>query len=421
MSISSIHPTPLPVTVLSGFLGAGKTTVLNQLLHNREGRKIAVIVNDMSEVNIDAMAVNQGVTLNRQEEKLVQLSNGCICCTLREDLLIAVEQLATVGKYDYLVIESTGIGEPLPVAETFTFLREDGTCLNDIARLDTMVTVVDGVNFLKDYYLAESLDNADYISDPTTIENADSYNVAELLIEQVEFCDVILISKVDLISEDALHRLQAVLASLNPDAKLIPIRQGQVAIDEILDTHLFDFDKAAQSAGWLQELRGEHVPETDAYGIVSFAYHARRPFHPERFYAFMMTLCIEDEAARVYEGIALSGRLLRSKGYFWLANVPDIAILWQQAGGIIRYEPTGPFWAAIDKADWLDDAETLAFIEEKWQAPFGDRRQELVFIGQGIDKAAYTQALDHCLLTDEELHAGSDHWQRFPNVFNIEG
>lgn len=408
----TIRQSTLPVTVLSGFLGAGKTTVLNQLLHNREDRKIAVIVNDMSEINIDAAATNQEVTLNRQEEKLVEMSNGCICCTLREDLLIEVEKLAKSGKYDNLVIESTGISEPLPVAETFTFEGEDGLRLNDYAQLDTMVTVVDAVNFLKDYNEAKSLQETD-----EHLGEEDLRSVADLLIDQVEFCDILLISKTDLVSKAQVAELTAVLRTLNTEAQIVPIEKGQVSIDRILNTELFNFKKAAKSAGWLKELRGEHVPETEEYGIGSFVYHARHPFHPEKLYQLVQTLRENAPEKRYVNGEALSGKLLRSKGFFWLASEPLTSYQWQQAGGIIRCEQVGYFWNAVPKENWPDDVETLAYIKEKWVEPFGDMRQEIVFIGQELDKNQFTQALDACLLTTEEMLEGVEYWQQLPNPF----
>ena len=269
----------LPVTVLSGFLGAGKTTVLSHILNNREGKKVAVIVNDMSEINIDASMVKNEVSLSHQEEKLVEMSNGCICCTLREDLLLEINKLAKDNKFDYLVIESTGISEPLPVAETFTFADEDGSSLSDVAKLDTMVTVVDAVNFLKDY------DEAKYLKDTgESLGEEDERSVADLLVDQIEFADVILISKSDLVTNNQIDRLKAILVTLNTHAKIIPISNGKVNVDNVLNTNLFDFEKAQQAPGWLKEMRGEHVPETEEYGISSFSYVARRPFDPEKFY-----------------------------------------------------------------------------------------------------------------------------------------
>ena len=272
----------LPVTVLSGFLGAGKTTVLSHILNNRQGKKVAVIVNDMSEINIDAGIVKNEVSLNHSEEKLVEMSNGCICCTLREDLLLEVNKLAKDKKFDYLVIESTGISEPLPVAETFTFADEEGVSLSDVAKLDTMVTVVDAVNFLKDY------EEAKYLKDSgESLGEDDDRSVADLLVDQIEFADVLLVSKTDLVEPKDIEKLEAILKSLNTHAQILPISQGQVDIEEVLNTGLFDFERAQQAPGWLKEMRGEHVPETEEYGIVSFSFIARLPFHPERFHRFL--------------------------------------------------------------------------------------------------------------------------------------
>ncbi|EPC00137.1 hypothetical protein L861_14505 [Litchfieldella anticariensis FP35 = DSM 16096] len=389
---------PLPVTVLSGFLGAGKTTVLNHILNNRQGRRVAVIVNDMSEVNIDAALV-RGVTLNRAEEKLVEMSNGCICCTLREDLLLEVSRLAREGRFDTLVIESTGISEPLPVAETFTFEDEQGHSLSQLARLDTLVTVVDGVNFLAQYRQAQFLDEAG-----ESLGEDDERNVADLLVDQIEFCDVLLLSKTDLMSETELAELQAMLHSLNPEAELIPIAHGQVALDKVLDTGRFSFERAQRAPGWLKEMRGEHVPETEEYGISSFAYHARRPFHPQKFHDLL-------------HGDWFGGRLLRSKGFFWLATRPQFAGQWSQAGGIAHHGFAGMFWKAVPEARWPDDPEYRQYIMEKWQEPFGDMRQELVFIGQHLDQQRIRQALDDCLLTEQELMAGKEYWQTLPDPF----
>lgn len=391
----------LPVTVLSGFLGAGKTTVLSHILNNREGRKVAVIVNDMSEINIDSAIVKNEVSLNRSEEKLVEMSNGCICCTLREDLLDEVTKLAKDGRFDYLVIESTGISEPLPVAETFTFADEDGISLSDVANLDTMVTVVDAINFLKDY------DEAKYLQDTEeSLGEEDERSVADLLVDQVEFADVILISKTDLAKPEEIERLTAILRTLNTNAKIVPIAQGQVNIDEVLSTGLFDFERAQLAPGWLKEMRGEHVPETEEYGIGSFSYEARRPFHPEKFYQLL-------------HSTDRFGKLIRSKGYFWLATRPEFAGQWSQAGGIARYGFAGMFWKATPKNRWPTDKEYLESIEKQWVEPFGDMRQELVFIGQSLDKAAMIEALDQCLLTDAELLQGKAYWATLKDPFPI--
>ncbi|HEY7775877.1 MAG TPA: zinc metallochaperone GTPase ZigA [Kineobactrum sp.] len=389
----------LPVTVLSGFLGAGKTTVLNHILHNREGLRVAVIVNDMSEVNIDAAVVNAEVGLRRSEEKLVEMSNGCICCTLREDLLAEVRSLAGEGRFDYLVIESTGISEPLPIAETFTFADEDGSSLADVATLDTMVTVVDAVNFLHDYDEA-----ADLGEKGESLGEDDERNVADLLVDQVEFADVILISKTDLVDSDTLARLTGVLRSLNPAATIIPITEGAVPLDSVLQTGNFSFAKARQAPGWLQELRGEHLPETEEYGISSFVYRARRPFHPRKFYDFL------------HRGPE-TGKLIRSKGYFWLASRPEFAGQWNQAGGIARHGFGGMFWKAVPRDQWPEDPDYLDSINESWVEPFGDMRQELVFIGQKLNEEEVTVALDACLLDDETLLGGKAQWATLPDPF----
>ncbi len=389
----------LPVTVLSGFLGAGKTTVLSHILNNREGKKVAVIVNDMSEINIDSSTIKNEVSLNRSDEKLVEMSNGCICCTLREDLLLEVEKLAKEGRFDYLVIESTGISEPLPVAETFTFADEDGVSLSDIATLDTMVTVVDAVNFLKDY------DQAKYLQETgESLGEEDERSVADLLVDQVEFADVILISKTDLVQADELERLKAIIKVLNTHAKVMPITNGNVDIDAVLNTQLFDFQRAEQAPGWLKEMRGEHVPETEEYGIASFNYMARRPFNPEKFYQFL-------------HSTEQFGKLIRSKGYFWLATRPHFCGQWSQAGGIARYGFAGMFWKAIPKKDWPTDDESLKEIEKQWVEPFGDMRQELVFIGQNLDKPAMINALNSCLLSEDELLRGKDYWVTLSDPF----
>ncbi|WP_372966248.1 zinc metallochaperone GTPase ZigA [Marinobacter sp.] len=391
--------TRLPVTVLSGFLGAGKTTVLNHILNNREGRRVAVIVNDMSEVNIDAAQVQQEVTLNRSEEKLVEMSNGCICCTLREDLLIEVRRLAAEGRFDCLVIESTGISEPLPVAETFTFADEDGVSLSDIARLDTMVTVVDAVNFLKDYDQAQSLQDAG-----ESLGEEDERSVADLLVDQVEFSDILLISKTDLAAPGDIDRLNGVLRSLNTEADIIPIEHGSVPLHKVLNTGRFSFERAQQAPGWLKEMRGEHIPETEEYGISSFVYRARRPFHPAKFYEFL------------HQPIS-GGKLIRSKGYFWLATRPEFAGQWSQAGGIARHGFAGMFWKAVPENNWPEDPEYRKAIMENWVEPFGDMRQELVFIGQNMDQATITRQLDECLLDEEQLMAGKAFWQTLNDPF----
>ncbi|WP_166420241.1 zinc metallochaperone GTPase ZigA [Pseudoalteromonas sp. Z1A8] len=391
----------LPVTVLSGFLGAGKTTVLSHILNNRQGKKVAVIVNDMSDINIDAATIKSGVSLNHSDEKLVEMSNGCICCTLREDLLVEVGKLAKEGRFDYLVIESTGISEPLPVAETFTFADENGISLGDVATLDTMVTVVDAVNFLNDYEQANDLQDTG-----ESLGEDDERSVADLLVDQVEFADVILISKTDLITNDELNRLTAILNTLNTQAKIIPISNGNININEVLNTGLFNFERAQQAPGWLKEMRGEHIPETEEYGISSFNYTARRPFDPEKFYNFL-------HSTEKY------GKLIRSKGYFWLATRPLFCGQWSQAGGIAHYGFAGMFFKAIPQKEWPTEPELLADINNKWVEPFGDMRQELVFIGQSLNQQAMIEALDDCLLSEDAVLKGKDFWRTYNDPFPI--
>jgi G3E family GTPase len=380
----------LPVTVLSGFLGAGKTTVLNRVLANREGMRVAVIVNDMSEVNIDARLVEQGASLNRVEERLVELSNGCICCTLREDLLVEVARLAREGRFDYLLIESTGISEPLPVAETFTFAGDDGHSLSDYARLDTMATVVDAGAFLDDLGTVEAIADRGESLGPE-----DERTVVDLLVDQVEFADVIVVNKCDLATPAQLDELEAVLRRLNPRARLVRAERGDVDLNELLDTHRFDFDRAAESPGWLAVLRGEEVSEEDEYGISSFAYRARRPFHPTRLW---------QRVERGWPGV------IRSKGFFWLATRPAIAAEWSSAGGILHLGAAGAWWAAVAREEWPDHPDAAATIDGNWEEPWGDRRQELVFIGADLDRDAIVAELDACLLTDDELAGGFARW-----------
>ena len=391
----------LPVTVLSGFLGAGKTTVLSHILNNRQGKKVAVIVNDMSDINIDAATIKSGVSLSHSDEKLVEMSNGCICCTLREDLLIEVGKLAKEGRFDYLVIESTGISEPLPVAETFTFADENGNSLGDVATLDTMVTVVDAVNFLNDYEQANDLQQTG-----ESLGEDDDRSVADLLVDQVEFADVILISKTDLITSVQLNKLTAILNTLNTQAKIIPISNGNININEVLNTGLFNFERAQQAPGWLKEMRGEHIPETEEYGISSFNYTARRPFDPEKFYNFL-------------HSTEQFGKLIRSKGYFWLATRPLFCGQWSQAGGIAHYGFAGMFFKAIPQQEWPTEPELLADINNKWVEPFGDMRQELVFIGQSLDQQAMINALNNCLLSEDAVLKGKDFWRTYNDPFPI--
>jgi G3E family GTPase len=328
------------------------------------------------------------------------MSNGCICCTLREDLLIEVGNLAREGRFDYLVIESTGIAEPLPIAETFTFRDENGLSLSDIARLDTLVTVVDAVNFMRNYMEALSLKETG-----ESLGEDDERNVADLLVDQIEFANVILISKIDLIASDEILNLKAVLLSLNPDAEIVPMVMGQVDLQKVLDTGLFDFEKAEQAPGWLKELRGEHTPETEEYGIGSFVYTALRPFHPQRFYDLLN------------EGEWENGTLLRSKGFFWLASRPDHAGSWSQAGGMMQHGLAGRWWASVPKQEWPE--EYLLDIQSQWAEPYGDCRQELVFIGQNVDAEKVRRELDDCLLTDAELAEGPMVWREYPDPFPV--
>jgi G3E family GTPase len=388
----------LPVLVLSGFLGAGKTTVLNHILRHRGGLRVAVLVNDMSSINIDGRLVDHGqAALSRVDERLIEFSNGCICCTLREDLLQEVARLAREGRFDYLLIESTGISEPMPVAETFTFTDASGQSLSDVAALDSMVTVVDAGAFLPELKAAEDLRDRRLGAD-----EGDDRTIADLLVEQVEFADLLVINKADKVSQRRLAQLQATLRLLNPDAHQLVVTRGRVPPDQLLNTRRFSLDKAQKAPGWLKKLNGESLPETEVYGISSLALQAERPLHPRRFFRFL---------SKPWPG------LWRAKGFFWLATRMETQAVLSIAGGACGIEPAGTWWAATPRELWPESSAERAAIRAHWRKPFGDRRQELVFIGRKRTLTALKAAFRRCLLTDAEMAMGPRGWSHWHDPF----